>query len=310
MKWLFLALGLRPAVAAAQQPFTYTITGHLGPLPPTSLVYLRQNGHILDSARVRQGRFVLRGTSSHPQLVQLLLTAEGVLPLKYRTTTQLPLDFRALFLEATPMELTSPTGLRQAKLVAGPVNQDYSLFTSQWQALQDQWHGEWKPGDGVRLETLASYQRERPHYQRLLTRFIQQHPASWVSLGLLEQRWLGPAQYDQVAPLYAGLSPSLRTSVPGRIYGQLVDSLRTVALGATAPDLTFTTPSGKRVSVRDYRGQYLLLLFWSSQCACGFELKPTQQVYQRYTGRPLTLLQVSVDDQAHRKQWLRAVADY
>lgn len=124
------------------------------------------------------------------------------------------------------------------------------------------------------------------------------------------QRWLGPAQYDQVAPLYAGLSPLLRTSVAGRVYGQLVDSLRTVALSATAPELTLTTPSGKRVSVRDYRGQYLLLLFWSPQCACGFELKPTQQIYQRYTGRPLALLQVSVDDQAHRKQWLRAVTDY
>jgi peroxiredoxin len=310
LKQLLLALLLWPGLVAAQQPFAYTITGQLGPQAPTASVYLRQNGHVLDSARVRQGHFALRGTSPRPQSVQLLLVPEGVLPTSSRTTSQLPDDFRTLFLEAAPIVLTSPKGLRQGKLRAGPVNQDHQLFTSQWQALSDQLYGEWHPGDGVHIVTLSNYQRERPFYQRFVTKFIQEHPASWVSLDLLEQRRLGPAQYDQVAPLYAGLSPTLRASTAGRAYGQLVDSLRTVALGALAPDLTLMTPTGKRVSVRDYRGQYLLLLFWSSQCECGFELRPTQAVCRRYASRSWTVLNVSLDDALHRKQWLRALTDY
>lgn len=310
MKQLLFALALLPGLAAAQQPFTYSLTGQLGPLPATASVYLRQHGRLLDSARVRNGRFVLRGTSQRPQLVQLLLAPEGTLAAGYRTGQQLPPDFRELFLEPTPLVLTSATGLPQAKLSAGPINQDYQRFTAQWSALTDQLRGKWHPGDGPWLETLARSQRERPAYQRLIGTFIQQHPASWVSLVLLERRRLGPAQYDQVAPLYAGLSPTLRATPAGRAYGQLVDSLRTVALGAVAPDLTLTTAAGKRVSVRDYRGQYLLLFFWSSHCECSFELQPTRAVLRRYADRPYAVLHVSLDDQAHRKQWLRALADY
>ncbi len=310
VKQLILLLGLLPGLAAAQQPFNYTITGQLGPLPATASVYLRQHGRLVDSARVRSGHFVLRGTSQRPELVHLLLAPEGVLAAGYRTSPYLPADARELLLEPTPLVLTSATGLRQAKLRAGPVNQDYQLFTAQCGALTEQLRGKWHPGDGVHLETLASYQRERPFYQHVIRTFIQQHPASWVSLVLLEQRRLGPAQYDQIAPLYAGLSPTLRATPAGRAYGQLVDSLRLVALGAVAPDLTLTTSTGKRVSIRDYRGQYLLLSFWSSHCACGFELQPTQAVLRRYTDRPLAVLNVSLDDQAHRKQWLRAITDY
>ena len=312
---LLLALGqLAPArshgQAAAQQPFAYSLSGQLGRVPATARLYLRHNGHLLDSSWVRDGRFAFRGTSQQPKHVQLLLAPNGVLPAGYRTTKRLPDEFRDLFLEATPVVLTSPGGLRQAKITAGPVNKEYQLFTSQWEALTDQLHGERHPGDGPWMETLPSYQREQPYYQRLTTKFIREHPASWVSLDLLERRRLGPAQYDVVAPLYAVLSPTLRASATGHTYGQLLDSLRTVALGAPAPDLTLSTPAGKRVSVRDYRGQYLLLLFWSSHCECGFELRPTQEVYRRYANRPLAVLIVSLDDQLHRKQWLRALTDY
>lgn len=310
MKRVLLAFALLPGLAAAQQPFAYSLTGQLGPLPATASVYLRQNGRLLDSTRVRNGHFVLRGTSQRPQLVQLLLVPEGVLPAMYRTSQQLPTDFRELLLEPTPLTLTSAAGLRKAKLSAGPINQDYQRFTAQLAALGDQLEGEWHPGDGVRIVTLASYQRTRPAYQHFISTFIQQHPASWVSLVLLEQRRLGPAQYDQVAPLYAGLSPTLRATLAGRAYGQLVDSLRTVALGTVAPNLTVTTTTGKRISVRDFRGQYLLLLFWSSHCECGFELGPTLDVLRRYVSRPWSVLNVSLDDQAHRKQWLRALTDY
>jgi peroxiredoxin len=310
MKLLLLGLLLLPGLVAAQQPFPYILSGQLGPLPATATLYLSHNGQLLDSTRLRDGRFTFRGTSQQPKRVQLLLAPNGVLPAAFRMTNKYPDDFRELFLESTPIVLTSQSGLRHAKITAGPINKDDQLFNAQWQALTDQLYGKWHPGDGVRLVTLSSYQRERPFYKRLITKFIQEHPASWISLDLLERRRLGPAQYDEVAPLYAALSPALRSSAAGHAYGQLVDSLRAVALAAIAPDLTLTTPAGKRVAVRDYRGQYVLLLFWSSQCECGFELRPTVEVCRRYLGHPLAVLSVSLDDQLHRKLWVRALTDY
>jgi peroxiredoxin len=310
MKLVFLALMLLPGAIVAQQPFAYLLRGQLGPVPATARLYLRHNGQVLDSARVHKGRFLFRGTSPRPQHVQLVYTPDGVRPVGSPSATRRFDEFRDLFLEPTPIVLTSPGLLRQATVRAGAVNQDYQLFLAQWQAQQDELHGKWRIGDGVRINTLASEQRDRPFIHDVITRFIQQHPTSWVSLDLLEQRWLGPAQYDQVAPLYAALSPTLRQSAAGRAYGQLVDSLRPVALGALAPDLTLRTLTGQRVSVQDYHGQHLLVVFWSSQCECRFELGPTLEVYRRYANRPVAVLTVSLDDQAHYAQWRRALTHY
>ncbi|GGF20761.1 redoxin domain-containing protein [Hymenobacter cavernae] len=309
MKLLLFVLVLLPGLVVGQQPFTYSLKGQLGRVPATATLYLRNNGHVLDSAHVRDGRFAFRGTSQRPQHVQLLLAPTGVLPTVFRNTKSVPADFAELFLEPTPVVLTSDNLLWHATITGGSVNKEYQLFTAQRQDLLDELYGERHPGDATRVITLASYQQERPHHLRLITKFIREHPASWVSLDLLEQRRLGPAQYDEVAPLYALLSPTLRDSAPGRAYGQLVDSLRTVAPGAAAPNLTLATATGKHVSVQDYRGQYLLLLFWSSQWEGGMQLNSLREVCNRYADLPLAVLNVSLDDQQHRKQWLRAVTD-
>jgi peroxiredoxin len=309
---LLLLLGgwLLPEFASAQHPFPYAISGHFGALPASAIVYLRDKARLIDSAQVRAGRFTLRGIAQQPHSVLLLAAPEGKLDRRYRYANYPVEDALRVFVEPSPVVLTSPNTLVNARVSQGPVNLAFQRYKAQLQALAQALYASAHPERESRTLGLPELQRHNRRFDQLTRTYIQQHPDSWVSLDLLRQRRLGPAQYDAVAPLYAQLSPPVRTSPLGRAYGQLLDSLRTVALGAVAPDLTLTTPAGKPVRVQDYRGQYLLLQFWSSQCECRLALEPTAEVCRRFPNLSLAVLTVSLEEPGHRKQWLRELSDY
>jgi peroxiredoxin len=297
--WLLLML---PLLAAAQQPFPYVISGRIGQVPAPAKIYVRHNGQVLDSAALHNGYFTLRGSSQIPKQVDLLLALDGKLARPYIGTDYVTADYLKVFIEPTPVVLTSPDLLWHATRKGGPVNKDFAWLLEQRQALGKQMSTFFlEPEEG----------RRQSRQSKLLDiKFIKDNPSSWVSLDLLLSQRLGPAQYDEAAPLYALLSTSLKNNEPSRAYAQLLEGLKAVALGATAPDLTLPTPAGKPVAVQDYRGQYLLVEFWSSQCReCWRELAPTEELARKYANRRFAVLGISLDDPLHRKQWLRAIEE-
>jgi peroxiredoxin len=294
--WLWLLL---PLLARAQQPFAYSISGHLGQMPASAKVYLVP-AEVLDSAQVRKGSFALRGTSPWPKQVRLWLAPTGRPP----HGLSVNYDTRLLFLEPTPVVLRSPNLLWHATCQGGPTNREYNQYLAQRDALAAK---ELPTGRSIEPQEFRLYQRQ---VLALTSRFVSDHPASWVSLALLQWPQMGrPQQYDDLAPLYATLSPALRTSVPGQACARQLAALQTTALGATAPDLMLPTATGQPVAVRDFRGRYLLLEFWAAADQYTVERVPTLALYRKYANRNLSVLGVSLDDQAHRSQWLQAVRD-
>lgn len=65
--------------------------------------------------------------------------------------------------------------------------------------------------------------------------------------------------------------------------------------GETAPDLAFTDPEGKRVTLADYRGRPVLLNLWATWCGpCVRELPTLDALAKREAGR-LTVITLSQD---------------
>jgi peroxiredoxin len=308
LPWLWLLL--LPLLARAQQPFTYSISGHLGQVPASAKVYLvpaevimisAASQQVLDSAQVRSGYFALHGTSQWPKQVRLWLVPTGRPP----QGSCVSYDTRTLFLEPTPVVLSSPDLLRHATCKGGSTNREYDQYTAQSHALADKMLPK---GRSTESHELRSYSQQ---WLALTGKFVGDHPASWVSLELLRWPQMGrPQQYDELAPLYANLSPALRNSAPGQACARQLADLQTVALGATAPDLTLPTATGQPVAVRDFRGRYLLLEFWVAADQYTVELAPTLALYRKYANRNLAVLGVSLDDKAHRSQWLQTVHDH
>ncbi|MBO9561916.1 MAG: TlpA family protein disulfide reductase [Niastella sp.] len=81
-----------------------------------------------------------------------------------------------------------------------------------------------------------------------------------------------------------------------------------LATGTTIPDHTFTAEGVAPVSIKDFRGKYLLLDFWTSWCGpCRAEHYNMKQLYTQYKDKNFTILQVSLDDKDAK--WRKALEE-
>jgi len=83
---------------------------------------------------------------------------------------------------------------------------------------------------------------------------------------------------------------------------------QTLQVGDEAPNFTMPGIDGKQISLKDYRGKYVLLDFWASWCKpCREENPNLVTVYKEFKSKNFEILQVSLDKQ--KAAWLKAIKD-
>ena len=308
---LLLAPGLALAQTQAPATYPYVIKGKIGTLNAPAKVYLMTGTQATDSATVRQGRFELKGTTPYPQSATLVLERQGRLQSGWRDMMFGGKMHRAyiesrdrlrLFLEPGPVVVTSPDSLRTARVAGGTLTADYQRLDEVT-----------KPAAAKMrmVKSQAEFNAVGRECAQASLAFVKAHPASWVSLEALQQaRQMGLPQYDEVAPLYAALTPAQRASPPGQQYGELLVGLKATAIGTQAPAFAQRTPGGQLVSLADYRGKYVLVDFWASWCGpCRQENPAVLKAYETFKGRNFEVLGVSLDEEKTREKWVKAIAD-
>jgi peroxiredoxin len=76
-----------------------------------------------------------------------------------------------------------------------------------------------------------------------------------------------------------------------------VQRLKTCAMGMEAPAFTGTDLNGKVVSLKDYRGKVLVLVFWTSSCVpCMKEVPHELGWLKSFQDRPFAILGINGDD--------------
>jgi peroxiredoxin len=314
-KLLLFMLAASPALTFAQEK--YVIKGTVGTLNAPAKLYLsyRADGKtVTDSSAVNNGAFQFIGEVKDITRASIVVDYKGV----GVTNIERPYDVATVYLVKGTTRITSPDSLVHAQITGTKVNEDNTKYTAFLKPVND-------ANKALSAEYYAASKEKRSSKdfgdyidkkedsiavkeKNLDSLYILANPASYMSLQAL-RGIAGPyPDVNQLETKFDKLSKKLRESTAGVTYQKYLATLKTVMIGATAPDFTQADTNGNPVALSSFKGKYLLVDFWASWCGpCRAENPNVVKAYNNYKGKNFTILGVSLDRPGKKDAWLKAI---
>jgi len=314
-KLILLALIAAPSLLFAQENFV--IKGKLGSVDAPAkvfLMYREGTTTITDSTAVKKGEFGFAGHVTDITRATLIVDYKGVGMSNINKTSP---DLITVYLVNGTTDVKSADSLAKAKITGTKVNEDNQKFAVYTKSIADankaldaEYEATPKEkrdkafNDHIDKESDSISVKERA----LDSLYIQSNPDSYMSLQALRGMGGPYPDYKQLAPEFEKLSPALRASTAGVKYKQYLDIIKSVSVGAMAPDFAQPDTNGTMVSLASFKGKYVLLDFWASWCGpCRAENPNVVKAFNTFKGKNFTILSVSLDRPGKKDNWMKAI---
>lgn len=137
--------------------------------------------------------------------------------------------------------------------------------------------------------------------------FLLEHNNSPLAPLMMEKEIYYQFDKEYADNLLSALSPDLKNHPYYRSFSNLVKSLN-LKTGAELPDITIPLADGKKTTLSQYRGKYILLDFWASWCGpCRKEIPNLVQLFNDTQDKrdKFTIVSFSLDNK--EKAWKDAI---
>lgn len=304
-------LTLVTITALAQQKKTdnFKLSGSIAPNANGKVyLYYEKNGALItDSGNVAEGKFALEGPLAEPVFARLSFQPSDL------STRRL--NILSFYLEPGNLQLSSTDSLKNVIVYGSKSDQDFepirealTEFNAKLGGLNQEARNYMAAKDSANLNIVMTKmdKLEADLKNRTYRKFVQQHPASTVSLYALSQVAGYHLNTDDIEPLFKSLKPEVRNTLAGKAFADKIQIAKATSIGHIMPDFSQADTSGKLVRLSSFKGKYVLVDFWASWCApCRAENPSLVKAFNTYKDKGFTILGVSLDKS--KESWLKAI---
>ena len=316
---LLLVLSLFPALAFPQA-FRYTLKGKVGTYSSPAKMFLTYTfpgkKTVIDSAIMLDGNFKFSGTLERPVNATLILKKTPAKTVLSKISEE---NLLQLYLEPAVIKVSGDGTLNSSQIKGGDLNTDYGQYIKEITPIVDRIK---KVLTSFSIDhTMTSDQATKtidslmPLYDRSQQNFIAAHLSSEVSIYALESYIANNKNLPEASDLFSKLSAKVKGSYHGMEFMESLESKKKALysqkptnIGNPAPDFEQPDVSGKKLSLSQFKGKYILLDFWASWCKpCRAENPNLVEVYRKFKEKGLEIISVSLDGVGQKKAWTNAI---
>lgn len=288
-------------------------------------LYIRYTGidgkPIKDSATVQNGRLAIKGGINGPSMAFLYVSAKSS-----KANSGKWQNGVEIFLEPTTIRGTgSFDDLPTLKIEGSQSHKDYETFRELFKptqqamdAIQDKYLS--NQAEYIKIMKIDKYDVRLKmighamdslndilvaNNTKMEKKFIAENSNSYVSAYLLysnKTRW----KPGDVADIYKTLGSDAQNSYYGKQVQSVIAGIQNNSGGKRAKNFTSTNIKGKKITLNDLKGKYVLLDFWGSWCAPCRESTPhIKQLYTKYNKLGFDVIAIAVQDTP--KDWKEAI---
>lgn len=300
----------------AAEPDTFIIRGKVGNYQAPAKMYLTYRdadvGLIADSCIIDNGNFYFTGQLSYPAFAWLSLAASGA-PASVTATDRL-----SLYIEPGEMEIKNNYFLYDAKVSGSETNDLFLAYQDliipiQKRAEEVQYTFQMaSPQQQASLVFKDSLDRVfyalMEEYNRQSLAFIRQHPESILGIYMLQSELNTHPHNPYIETAYLQMSEKVKNTRPGLKLAAAIERSKSLQIGETAPAFVSYGLEGEQIALSDYKGNYVLLVFWSPTCDhCLDNLAELKNIHSLYKDKGLEIISYAVENKNGQYTWKEAI---
>jgi len=287
-----------------EKKFSFKVDGTIKNFSGTTMyvIHKENDKEITDSAKVVNGKFTFNLKSSEPNIYWFSIKNDP--------------NTVFFFADAVPVKVKmNADSMAFATVEGGKTNADYleyRAFINNLIVIQQKMQADFNTAiqnnnTNAQNAIKEEYQNLNTQYMSGLKTFLKTHSKSPVSAYIIGNDLNNAAiPLAEVTEALSYIDKSLENNSYIKAANKRVDDAKGTTVGYKATNFSQNTPDGKKVSLTDFRGKYVLIDFWASWCKpCRMENPNVVAAYNRYKDKGFTVLGVSMD--SNKDPWVNAI---